>query len=663
MADEHRRRSHKKKLKKNKFLRQLKFHAKKGNHGKGKQLSEDEYNYYLRVFEHMKHVEGEEKEILVQNFFCELVREGQEKNLASNQIVSRILDDVLPLADVKQVQALAKVFAEDLRPICTDSYASHVLQTLLTLSLKYAQKGAVQKHFEETDGGEIKENIVAVTDEQQEEFSKFMHKVGRFVYNNLEDFVCHTYASHVVRSVLEVCSGVEIQDAVKSSHRSQTNHALLKDEGNFLTVPSVLKQLVQDIAIRFTKLPNLSEIICSDSGSAVLQSLLLVLNDVEETLCETLVAHILQHGFNGVSAFYEDKFEVGTQVNIPPLFQDNPATRLLEVVVLCSTSNQQIEIFQKYFKGHMATLVQHHSANFAVQKILSAWKEKDTFSDVFDEVCESLLGAAGTNYMGVIHAFTKACCRHTRYQWTCVKTLMQILGCWEPETLQKQFAPLLLRMLTYEDYQARQSEHNLPPVSLHGALILQELLNFRKPIKVAKSLLEMSVGDLKGMACNPRGSHVVDAIVLSTTLGSKTRNEFMEKFKGQYTSLACSKHGSRSLEAFWKVASIKLKTKICNELVVDELKLKGNAFGIIIYNNFLVDMFKRGDKSDWQQLIDKAEKKRKMFDDLLVPDEESELKKKNKKNKKKDQVKEIRDTLHDDIFFDTSGDTALLVDT
>lgn len=39
-----------------------------------------------------------------------------------------------------------------------------------------------------------------------------------------------------------------------------------------------------------------------------------------------------------------------------------------------------------------------------------------------------------------------------------------------------------------------------------------------------------------------------------------------------------------------------------------------------VYILFQVGMFKRGDKSDWQQLIDQTEKKRKMFADLLNED-------------------------------------------
>lgn len=78
-------------------------------------------------------------EILVRNFIRELEQDGQQRSLASNQIVSRILDDALPHADLAQVLAMNNIFSEDLRAMCVDPYASHVLQTLLTLALKYAQ--------------------------------------------------------------------------------------------------------------------------------------------------------------------------------------------------------------------------------------------------------------------------------------------------------------------------------------------------------------------------------------------------------------------------------------------------------------------------------------------------------------------------------------------
>ncbi|KAG0725420.1 Nucleolar protein 9 [Chionoecetes opilio] len=175
------------------------------------------------------------------------------------------------------------------------------------------------------------------------------------------------------------------------------------------------------------------------------------------------------------------------------------------------------------------------------------------------------------------------------------QALIDLLECSEPGKPQEAFALLLLRMVTFPKYRAGQEQGSLPPVSLQGALALQELLNFRKPIKVVNSLLAASPGELQAMGCDPRGSHIVDAFVNSTSVSTKNKEKLVYRFKGCYTSLACSKHGSRGLEALWKVASIKAKTQVCNELLADELKLKENKFGRIIFNNFQVCNEKRFD--------------------------------------------------------------------
>ncbi|KAK4304666.1 hypothetical protein Pmani_023398 [Petrolisthes manimaculis] len=622
-----------KKKKKNNFLRQAKQQGKKGNYGRGKKLSEEEYNYYMRVLEQLKHVDGEEKEILVRNFFREVQREGQEKSLASNQIVSRILDDALPFADISQVLALTRVFTADLRVMSVDPFSSHVVQTLLTLALKYSQKDAGLKRYEDSnEGEEVKEVTVKITQEQKDEFCTFLEKVGKFAFNNLQDFVLDTYASHIVRSVLEVCSGVDVPSDLKSSHKSHLSHGLCKDDGKLLSVPPNLKQLLKDLAQRFQKLSDLPDIMSNDCGSAVLQSLVSVLGIVEEKECEDVVTHLLQHGLPGVVAWYSDSqqeqsYSEDASAPLPPLFLDPPTTRLLEVMMRWCSNEQQSTIFHQYFQNNMKVLVQHRHTNFAVQRLLDAWKDKETFSDVYDEVSVCLSVAVEAGHLGVVQALASACRRLSTQQAQCMKVLMQLVNCWEPEKQQVQFAMLMLRL---NSQQQEQSSSAQVPVSLHGSCVLQSLLHFQKPIKVVTSLLESSVGDLQDMACDPRGCHVVDAFTSSTAVGAKSKEKFVYSFKETYTSLACSKHGSRSLEELWKVASIKAKTQICRELVTDEYKLKDSPFGKIIYNKFKVDMFKRGNKGDWQELVDKAEKKRTMFEDLLKEDEVSEKHKKKK---------------------------------
>ncbi|XP_045131829.1 nucleolar protein 9-like isoform X2 [Portunus trituberculatus] len=630
--------------KKNNFLRQAKRYGKKGNYGKGRRLSEEEYSYYMKVLEQFKYLKGEEKEILVRNFMRELEQDGQQRSLASNQIISRILDDVLPHADVAQVLAMNIVFGEDLRAMCVDPYASHVLQTLLTLALKYAQKGAVQKRHEENEEeNEEKELLIHVSDDQRQEFSTFLDKVGRFVYNNLEDFVKHKYASHVVRTVLEVCSGIEVEQSIRSSQRSQTSHALCK-EGKILVVPPTVKQVLLNIAVRFTRLPDLIEVMSTEYGSAVLQSLLSVLKHVDRDQCAAVVTHLIQHGLPGIEKWYIENPETS---DLPPLFQDGPTTRLLEVMLPCCSSEQQINIFQQYFKGKIKILVQQRMTHFAVQHLLSSWIDKETFEEIFEEISEALVSALSSQHHAVIHAFASACQRLSTRQASCMKSLIDLLKCFEPGKPQEMFAMLVLRLLPFPEYQAKQDQGTLPSISLPGALTLQELLNFSKPIKVVNSLLALSPEELLSLGCDPRGSHVVDAYVNSTSISLKNKEKLLYRFKGYYTTMACSKHGSRVLEALWKVASIKAKTQVCNELVADEFKLKDNLCGKIIFNSFQVNLFKRGDKSDWQQVIDQTEKKRKMFVDLLNEDK-GELKEKKHKKKRK------MDSVEDSIFIDTS---------
>ena len=66
----------------------------------------------------------------------------------------------------------------------------------------------------------------------------------------------------------------------------------------------------------------------TECGSAVLQSLLSVLKHVDQDQCAGVVTHLIQHGLPGIEKWYIENPEMS---DLPPLFQDGPTTRLLEV--------------------------------------------------------------------------------------------------------------------------------------------------------------------------------------------------------------------------------------------------------------------------------------------------------------------------------------------
>ena len=49
-------------------------------------------------------------------------------DLICNQVVSKIMEKLLPMAPHKTLQFYADLMLKDMRIICTDPYASHVLE-------------------------------------------------------------------------------------------------------------------------------------------------------------------------------------------------------------------------------------------------------------------------------------------------------------------------------------------------------------------------------------------------------------------------------------------------------------------------------------------------------------------------------------------------------
>ena len=53
-----------------------------------------------------------------------------------NQVVSKVLEKLIPLAKPEIMQHFAKIIQKEMRIICTDPYASHVLETVTLIHLK-----------------------------------------------------------------------------------------------------------------------------------------------------------------------------------------------------------------------------------------------------------------------------------------------------------------------------------------------------------------------------------------------------------------------------------------------------------------------------------------------------------------------------------------------
>ena len=170
---------------------------------------------------------------------------------------------------------------------------------------------------------------------------------------------------------------------------------------------------------------------------------------------------------------------------------------------------------------------------------------------VWTEMCDQLEEILAIGCTGVILSLVKEAWRLSSSQTKVLAVLTAALHCQDHE---KMFASLLLSMATREAVEEQEF-----PIQIHGSLVPQELLKFNKPIKVVNSLLAMEPGKLRQLLSNPRGSHVTDRFVGSATVGEKNREALVRRLQGEFVALACSKHGSRSLDAVWAKAGLKMK--------------------------------------------------------------------------------------------------------
>ena len=100
----------------------------------------------------------------------------EEEKLCCNQLVSRVFEKLLPLAPSDVKTRIMTKLGSDLRLYVTNPFASHILETLLTLA-SFKQKSE---------------------QESPQEFSEFRRewvlKVSKYCINNLAEFAQDSYA-------------------------------------------------------------------------------------------------------------------------------------------------------------------------------------------------------------------------------------------------------------------------------------------------------------------------------------------------------------------------------------------------------------------------------------------------------------------------------------
>lgn len=275
--------------------------------------------------------------------------EGEEWTLCGNQLCSRVLEKLLPYAKAGVRERFMTALAQDLRLTCTDAFSSHILERLLLLAC-FAPPA---------DGDDDFRTFAGI----------WVLKVAKFVINNWDDFCPDVYASHILRTVFQCLSGTKLPVNVLRSRHSRDQVAGIDKSDTFKDFEPTPESLeVLKLAnVKVKLMQNRDEVLSTDAAAGVVSTLVTILCRKMPASGRDLAQELLDH------VLPRDLVD-----DVPVVFQSEGLSRLLEALISEGPAELVHQIHALFFKDKMSLLARHPSANFAVQKLLTACPDKAT---------------------------------------------------------------------------------------------------------------------------------------------------------------------------------------------------------------------------------------------------------------------------------------------
>lgn len=554
----------------------------------------------------------------------------QEIHLASNQVVSKALESLIGFVDAAQLERFFMKFGDSLRPMCSDRFASHVLQKMLEIAfLRGLGQAAAQNSFEsdaapeikkaKPDSAQIEEEYNLETEfsaEHRDQCRQFVLRISKFMLNNLEDFVWDSCATHIMRAAILHLVGIHVPKiAFEKGGADLVKHRKL------YTVPEEWHEVMKEFPQRLEMWPQFVDFPYEAHTSALLGVICQSLRVVDKSMLKHFGKKILMESFlkPNDETSTEDKDELKyvkieiddddndnekalpleskadnaetqpeANVVLPKVFHYQCASMLLETLVSVAGAKLLTQLFAMLFSGRIAHLAQQHQTNFAVQRLLQHLKEVSDFESAFNELLPHIEQLLKMGMTGVIYALSGACLRLGAKQAQMITALQTNLHVAGDKEKSKMFFHCLVKLKPYEIAVSDQSGF----VHLHGSVIVQHLLQFNKPILLVNCILESPAVQLVQVLNTPNGSHIVDAFMQSKYIGEKSRERLIRQLEGFYVDLATTRHGSRVLDQCFKAAQESQKLRIAKELTSRANMTKGSQYGLIMYNKYRLDTFK-----------------------------------------------------------------------
>ncbi|CAH6831218.1 nucleolar protein 9 [Phodopus roborovskii] len=581
-------------------------------------LSPEALGYFRRALSALKVAPDapEERDLMVRNILKEV--EDQALALATNRTGSEMLQELLGFSPLKPLCRVWAALRPNLRFVACHRCGVHVLQSALLQLPRLLRNPAEAEEEEEVDE-DGKHGPLQTTLEE------LVLGLAAEVSDDFLFFCGDTHGSFVVRTLLQVLGGTLLEPERARSRVSQSSEtqrtSARECKPTDFEVPKTFLNSLQNLSTCFLK--DIAVFITDKISSFCLQVALQILHHRLPQHCAQLCDAIIDYLSSRNSS------AGGSPLLL--FLRDQTSSRLLEQVLLVLGPVRLQRLFEDHLRGQLHSLAAHPIANFPLQRFLDAVTSPELLSLVFEELSPALEAVLAQGHPGVVVALVEACRRVGTHQAQVLQLLLEAFHCAEPSSRQAACAPLFASLLAYEVYYELMEEEGAVPaehqvemattkalreVTVLGSLLLQHLLYFSNPGLVLRSLSALTGPQLLALAQSPAGSHVFDAILTSPSVTHKQRRRVLKTLKGQYVALACSRHGSRVLDAIWSGAALGARKEIAAELGEQNQELIQDAFGHHVARNVALTTFLKR-RETWEQQQSAVAKRRRALNSVL----------------------------------------------
>ncbi|KAJ7963364.1 pumilio-like 23 [Quillaja saponaria] len=475
---------------------------------------------------------------------------GKEYELATDYIISHTLQSLLEGCDVDYLCDFVQRCAKDFPSISMDSSGSHVVETAIK---------SLSAHLQ--------------NEESHHAIEEALTTICKVIAANLVDVMCNCYGSHVIRSLLCLCKGVQLDNSQYNVKKSSTvlaerlNFKAMPLKGDAATnlpggFPDLLKFLISEM-LKYAKEDN--TLIVDQYSSLVLQtaSKLLVGND-EELL--HLIPVLL--GCNEENIVEGNYIETTIAREVVKLLKENAFSHLMEVILEVAPEVLYTEMFRKIFRNSLFELSSHHCGNFVIQALISYSKNQEQMELIWEELGPKIKDLLEMRMSGVVAALIASSERlHVQEHKSCQALAAAVCPVGESP---KHIVPRLLFLDSYFSCADKSNWNWVTGVKMHvmGSLILQSIFRFRseyiQPYII--SITTMEAEHVLEAAKDTGGARVIEAF-LSSGASAKQKRRLVMKLKEHFGELSLHSSGSFTIEKCFTASNLSLREAIVSELL------------------------------------------------------------------------------------------------